>query len=201
MEKKLKILAAADVHGDSERFKKLAEKAEKEKVDLVLLCGDILGFAENKDIIRPFKNKNKPVLVIPGNHESFADVDFLAHYYKIKNLHGYSAVYHGIGIFGAGGADIPPGFISESQLAKVLDKAHASLKGVEKKILITHMHPEGSKSEFSGFPGSASIRKAIEKFKPELVIHGHIHEGSGLEETWGKTRIVNVGREGKIFEL
>ena len=39
----LKILAAADIHGDSSLVKKLAEKAEKEKVGLVVLCGDSLG--------------------------------------------------------------------------------------------------------------------------------------------------------------
>jgi hypothetical protein len=201
MEKKLKILAASDLHGESSISKKLAIKAEKEKVDLVLLCGDIVGWSETKNIIKPFKDRKQKVLIIPGNHESFATADFLASLYQVTNLHGYSAVYGGVGIFGAGGADLSPGFITDKELAKVLDKAHAGLKGVEKKIMITHMHPAGSKSEFSGFEGSKSIAKAIKKFQPDLVLHGHIHEGFGLEETWGKTRIVNVGREGRIFEL
>jgi uncharacterized protein len=201
MERRIRILAASDIHGNSERIERLAQKAEKEKVDVVLLCGDILGFVESKNIIAPFKRRNKPVLVIPGNHEQFSQIDFMAEYYKIKNLHGTSAIYNGIGIFGAGGADLHPGFISESQLAKLLDKAHNHLKGVEKKILMTHMHPADSKSEFSGIPGSLAIKKAIEKFKPDLVLHGHIHEGEGLEEIWGNTKIVNVGREGRIFEL
>jgi Icc-related predicted phosphoesterase len=37
-EKKLRILAASDIHGDSRQFAKLAQRAEKEKVDLVVLC-------------------------------------------------------------------------------------------------------------------------------------------------------------------
>ena len=40
-EKKLKILAAGDIHGDTSLAEKLAIRAEKEKVDLVILCGDI----------------------------------------------------------------------------------------------------------------------------------------------------------------
>ena len=44
-------------------------------------------------------------------------------------------------------------------------------------------------------------KKAIEKFKPNILIHGHIHEGAGLEENMGSTRVINVGKEGKIIEI
>ena len=63
------------------------------------------------------------------------------------------------------------------------------------------MHPAKSKSEFSGFKGSKSITKAIEKFKPDFLLHGHIHEAEGIEEKLGTTKVINVGREGKIIEL
>ena len=63
------------------------------------------------------------------------------------------------------------------------------------------MHPSPSKSEFSGFPGSKSITKAIKKFKPALLLHGHIHEAGGIEEKIGSTRVINVGRKGKIIEI
>lgn len=201
MEKKLRILAASDIHGDSKLAKALAEKAEKEKADIVVLCGDITGFVETKNIIKPFKDRNQKVLIIPGNHESFATADFLAELYGVKNIHGYSARYENVGFFGAGGADIGPGRISEKEIFKTLEKAHASLKGIEKKIMITHMHPSKSNSEFSGFPGSASITKAIKQFKPDILIHGHIHEAAGIEETMGKTKVFNVGRKGKIIEI
>jgi len=201
MTKKLKILAASDIHGDSRIAKKLASKAEKEKVDLVVLCGDITGWVETKNIIKPFKDKNQRVLIIPGNHDSFATTDFLAELYGVKNIHGYSVKYENIGFFGAGGADIGPGTISEKELFKTIEKAHSGLKGIEKKIMVTHMHSANSKSEFSGFPGSTSIRKAIQKFKPEILLHGHIHEAAGIEEKIGNTRVINVGREGKIIEI
>ncbi len=201
--KKLKILAASDLHGDSRLAKRLAEKADKEKADLVVLCGDLTGLTETKNLIKPFKDKNQRVLILPGNWDSFATTDFLAQFYGVKNIHGYSAVYEDIGFFGAGGAeDAPgPGRISEKELMKNLEKAHAHLKDVNKKIMLTHMHPSGSKSEFSGVPGSRAITRAIKKFKPALVLHGHIHEGSGLEEKIGSSTIINVGREGRIIEI
>jgi len=40
-EKKLRILVASDVHGNARIMKKLAERAYKEKVDVVVLCGDL----------------------------------------------------------------------------------------------------------------------------------------------------------------
>ena len=41
VEKPLKILAVGDIHGDTGLVKKLAEKAEKENVDLVIIAGDL----------------------------------------------------------------------------------------------------------------------------------------------------------------
>lgn len=201
MVKKLKILAASDLHGESKLAKQLAYEADKENVDLVVLCGDILGWRETKDIIKPFKDKGKKVLIIPGNHESFATTDFIAEFYGIKNIHGYSAKYDKIGFFGAGGADIGPGMISEKELFETLRKAHNGLKGIEKKIMVTHMHPSESLSEFSGIPGSKAIRKAVKDFKPDVLIHGHIHEAGGFEEKMGKTLVINVGRQGRIIEI
>lgn len=201
MTKKLKILAASDLHGDSKLASSLAKKAEKEKVDLVVLCGDIVGFTETTNIIKPFKDKNKKVLIVPGNHDAFATTDFIASLYGIKNLHGYSAKYDNIGFFGAGGADIGPGIISERNIFKALKKAHEGIKGIEKKIMITHMHPKGSLSEFSGFEGSKAITKAIKEFKPDILLHGHIHEAEGIEEIMDKTKVINVGRKGTVLEI
>ena len=201
MTKKLRILAASDLHGDSKQIMRLAKMAEKEKVDLVVLCGDLVGFRETNNIIKPFKDKHKKVLIVPGNHDTFATADFLATLYGIRNLHGYSATYDNVCFFGAGGADIGPGIISEDELFKTLKKAHEGIKGIEKKIMVTHMHPRDSLSEFSGFLGSKAITRAIKQFKPDILLHGHIHEAEGIEEVIDKTKVINVGRKGTIIEI
>ena len=201
MEKKLKILAASDVEGDEKATKRLAELAEKENVDLVVLCGDLVGWVEGKNIIKPFKDKNKKVLIIPGNHETFATADFLAKLYGVSNIHGYSVEYEGIGFFGAGGANFGLSQISDEELRKTIEKAHAGLEGIEKKVMVTHMHPSGSKSELSGILGSDAIREAIKKFKPNILLHGHIHETAGIEDRIGNTRVINVGKKGVIVEI
>ena len=65
----MRILAAADIHGDQKLAERLAQKAEREKVDLVVLCGDITGPGEATDnLIGHFKRRNEKVLLIPVNH-------------------------------------------------------------------------------------------------------------------------------------
>jgi len=204
--KKSKILAIGDIHGNSTLMRKLAKQAVEENIDLVILAGD-LTFAETetRGIIKPFIDAKKQVLLIPGNHESFETADFLAQlYYPTKNIHGYSFVKDDLGVFGAGGAENMPGFpglITEKDLFDTLERAHSSLKGIDRKLMVTHMHARGTKSEFSGFEGSNAVRKAIEKFQPDVAIFAHIHEAAGTEDKIGKTRVINVSKKGKIFEV
>ncbi len=197
--RKLKILAAGDLHGDVKLSKKLAEKAEKEKVDLVILTGDITGLIETKNLIKPFTDRNEKVVFVPGNWDDQETATVLSKLYGIKNLDNYYVKYKNVGIFGAGN----PGTLTvdDNQIFKKLKKSFEKVKNLEKKIMVTHIHAAGTKSELSGFPGSKGIRKAIEKFQPDLFISGHIHELEGVEEKIGKTRVINVGRKGKIIEI
>ena len=200
----MKILAFGDLHGDSAQAIKLADKAEKEQVDLVVICGDITHFDESIDnLIGQFKKINKKVLLIPGNHESVATADFLAEFYGVKNIHGYSVKYGEIGIFGAGGANVGPNFNTEDEIFNNLKEANDKIKYLKKRIMVTHVHPSGTKMEkFSKFiPGSSGVRKAIDTFNPDILLCSHVHEAEGIEEKIGKTKVINVGREGKIIDI
>lgn len=203
-ESKLKILAAGDIHGDTGLAKKLAERAEKEKVDLVILCGDLTLFdSSTANIMGPFVKKHQKVLLIPGNHESVATADFLAEFYGQKNIHGYSVKYKDVGIFGAGGANIGLEQLSEKELYDLLRKGFDRIKYLKKKIMVTHVHPSKTLMEkFTNiFPGSDGIKRAVEKLKPNILLCSHVHEAEGIEERIGKTRVINVGKKGKIIEI
>jgi len=197
----MKILTASDIHGDILAAKKLADKAKKEDVNLVILCGDIEFRDNSEKIIEEFIKKDKKVLLIPGNHDTFATTDFLADFFGVKNIHGYSVKYEDIGIFGCGGANFGLSTLTEKQIFDTLKKGFDRISYLKKKIMVTHMHPSESKAEFSGFKGSKSIKKAIEQFKPDLLLCGHIHEAEGIEDKIGNTKILNVGKEGKIVEI
>jgi len=203
-QRKTKILAAGDIHGDTGLAKKLAEKAKKENVDLVILAGDLTMFeADTKGLIGPFMKLKKPILLLHGNHESLATVDFLTELYGpyARNLHGYSIIKNDVGIFGAGGSDLGFSPTSEREMFNTLSKAHKGIKDAKKTIMVTHTHPFKSKAEFSGFRGSKGVRKAIEKFHPDLMLSGHIHEAEGIEEKIGNTKVINIGKKGRIIEI
>ncbi|GIU68310.1 MAG: hypothetical protein KatS3mg001_160 [Candidatus Pacearchaeota archaeon] len=200
---KKKILAIGDIHQDSSLVKKIAEKVEKEKIDFVILAGD-LTFADKsiKYIIGPIVKSGTKVFILPGNHESLATIDFLTESYENTfNIHGYGFKEGYVGIFGAGGANIGINRLSETELFNLLKKGFEKVKDSKVKIMVTHMHPKNSKSEIFGFEGSEAIRKAIEKFKPDIAIHAHIHEAGGIEEIVGKTRVFNVSRKERVFEI
>ena len=211
MRKKLKILAAGDIHGDSRLANELAEKASKEKVDLVILCGDLtLADQPAKGIMSPFLKKNKKVLIIPGNHDSFATADFLAELYGVKNIHGYSVRYEDVGIFGCSAVNTGIHQLKESEIYELLKKGFEKIKYLNKKIMVTHTPPTNTKMEkfshlFLGTKNvqiaSAGVEKALRSLKPDLLICSHLHEAEGIEEKLDNTLIVNVGRKGKIIEI
>ncbi len=202
----MKIFAAGDIHGDTNLVKRLASKANKEHVDLVILTGDLTNFEQSTDnLIGPFKKFGLKVLLIPGNHETVATADFLAELYGVKNIHGYSVRYKDIGIFGAGGSTVvgPSPLFTDSDMFNLLKQGFDKIKYLEKKIMITHEHPANSKIEHFThfFSGSKAIKKAIDTFHPSILLCSHVHEAEGLEEKIGKTRVISIGKHGRILNV
>lgn len=199
---KIKILAIGDVHGDTGLVKRLVEMAKKENVDIIILAGDMTMAEQSiENIVGPFVKAKKQVLLIPGNHESAATIDFLSKMYGAKNIHGYGLKIGEVGIFGAGTANIGIHSIGDSGISELLKKAHEEVKDAKRKVMVTHIHPAESRAEMFGFPGSLAIRKAIDDFKPQVLIDAHVHEAGGMEEKIGRTRVINVSRREKIFEI
>jgi uncharacterized protein len=199
----MKILAVSDVHGDKFFMQRMAQKGIQEKVDLVIIAGDLVNFGEMPEgLIGPFKKAGLEVAIIPGNHEGMADINFLVEKYNVKNLHGYSMKFGDIGIFGCGYGDIGPHFLNDEQFFETLKLAHDSLKDCKKKLMVTHTQPDNSILGLHNPNwGSAGIRRAINEFQPNLHICGHIHETHGIEDMVGNTRVINVGKTGRIIEL
>ncbi len=204
--KKLRILAAADFHGMDVVSKELAKKAEKEHVDLVVIAGDVLNFGEYaENMIKPFIDKKLPVLFVPGNHDPPEALEEFPSLYHIRNINGSYAIVGDVGFFGSGGSThLPhfPFFVTEKETYNNLKKGYEKIRVAQKKIMVTHEHPAKSKLEkFAGIPGSESIKKAIDSFQPDIHICGPIHEMEGFEEKIGKTRLLSVGKQGRIIEV
>ena len=198
--KKLKILAAADIHGSKDIAEKLAAKAEKNNVDLVILAGDIHGMFDTEGVIGPFKKRKQKVVFVPGNWDSSMESELLSHVYGIKNIDNYYVTYKDNAIIGIGSPDFQLS-LDERKAFKNLKKNFERIKSKGKRILVSHLHAAGTKAEKTGFRGSTALRKAIDEFKPDIFIAGHIHEAEGIEELIGKTKVFQIGEKGKIIVI
>ncbi len=199
---KVKVLAFSDTHGRDLRH--LVEQAEQEGVKLVFACGDWSQFDEMPPyLVSQFTTKGMKMFIQAGNHETLATTNALAELYGITHLHGDGVVYNDVGFFGAGGTTQigPHSVFDEDELFALLKQGFEKVKHAKKKVMLVHEHPAGTIFEMGRFPGSQAIRKAIEEFKPDAVICGHIHELAGVEDTLGSTRIINVAKHGKILEF
>ncbi len=200
----MKFLIAGDVHADLRAVEGLVEKAEKEKVDAIILSGDFTDFDYlAKNTFKKLKEAGKKIFVIPGNHETNSTIDFSVDKYGIFSLNGYYADFGDVGLFGAGGANIGPATMnSEDEITSLLSRGFDKIKNKKTKIMISHVHPSRSLAEkISGFSGSAAVFDAINKFKPDVAVFSHIHEAHGIEDKIGNTRLFCAGKDGIVVEV
>lgn len=200
----MKVFACGDIHGDTRLAYKLAKKAEKLDADVIVLTGDITNHTQEFDnLIGPFKELNKKILIIPGNHDDFATTHFLSQKYDLHDLHSKPYASGKIGFFGCGGSNIGLSRMTESGFYDYLSKAHKVVDDCDLKIMVTHNHPKGGTMEkLSNIViGSEGVTKAIEELKPDILLCSHVHEAEGIEEKLGKTKIINVSKSGKLIEL
>jgi Icc-related predicted phosphoesterase len=197
----MKILAAGDLHGDRTLVAALAKQADEENVDLVVLCGDLVKDEEDTSgVVGAF---NKPVFLVHGNHESNATANFLADLYPhAENIQGLGVKVQDIGFIGCSSVNLGIWQMSENKIFNIVKKSKNYLTDCKTKVVVSHVHPAQSKSTFvSGFEGSHGLRKAIDEFEPEIVLCSHVGEAEGIEEVIGNTKVINVGRKGKVIEL
>ncbi|MGC9516582.1 MAG: metallophosphoesterase [Methanomicrobiales archaeon] len=201
----MKILAISDLHGKD--YQIVADYIKENPVDLIVVAGDITHFGPvelAEDILNELCSCKVPVLAVPGN------CDPPEIYSKIENsqainIHGKNLTVKNIGICGFGGSNPTPFNtpleFDELEIHKELDKIMANTKGHEITLLVTHAPPYGTevdKLASGDYAGSKSIRKIIEKYKPDINICGHIHEAKSIDKI-GNTILVNPGELSEGF--
>jgi uncharacterized protein len=193
----MKLLLFSDLHGRSSHVSAVIEKSKN--AELLICAGDITIFEEGLEMmLRKLNSIGKPVLMIPGNHESPELLKAVCRSYEnIIYIHGKTYVhkeYCFIG-FGSGGF---------SQKDEDFEKFVKTLRVPKNSriVLITHAPPYGTKIDHIwGHHGNKSYRKFIEKMKPVIAVSGHLHETEGMEDFLGITRILNPGPKGKLIEI
>jgi Icc-related predicted phosphoesterase len=197
----VRLLAFSDLHRDKRRARRLTELARE--ADVVIGAGDFasmhVGLTRTIDALAEIA---KPTILVPGNNET---EDALwracADWPAATILHGGGTKIDGVSFYGLGAAvpvtPFPWSFdIDEERAAKLLEGCP------EGAVLVVHSPPKGYVDAVHGrHLGSQAVLEAIERVRPALTVCGHIHQAWGQEATIAGTRVVNLGPEGRFFDV
>ena len=82
----MKIMFISDIHGDVEDLKIVSDIYRKEKVDKVIVLGDVYGFYDNDEELVNVLSSFQNIIMLKGNCDSEVDcmtssIPFYDHYY------------------------------------------------------------------------------------------------------------------------
>ena len=184
----MKILATADIHGSQYRLNLLLKNIERYSPDIVVICGDITQYGPG-ELAKSFLDQI-PVetLAVTGNIDS-ADVGKAIDESKATKIELKKVIKKGISFVGIN--SVNPDEFKIFNEKKLLD---------ENSVLVTHVPPYKTQDKiFMGtHGGSKELREIVDKYKPRLVLSGHIHEDPGFLKI-GNTIVVNcsMGKRGQ----
>jgi len=187
----VRILMATDIHGARSALEAIPAAVREHEPDVFFATGDIThfgrppGYAE--DLLRRISVRT---FAVPGNCDPPALLDVLDA--LGVNLHMKKARVEGHTFVGLGGANPTPfGTPFEIEEEEIL----RGLDGVMEPgaILASHPPPYGHLDVVprAGHVGSRSVARIVEKYRPRVVLCGHIHEAAGIVE--GETTMINPG--------
>ncbi len=199
--RKVKILVFSDIHSDLGALERLVET----EADLYFCAGDLVSWGRGLDACGEIlKRRAGKVYVLPGNHESAADITKFCRKFGFENFHEKTMTAGGRHIAGLGYSNPTPfktpGEYSEDELARRL----MPFAGLKPLVLICHCPPLGTpldRVRQGVHAGSRSVRDFIDKNQPEYFLCGHIHETEGVAADLGATHAANAGKRGVLLEL
>ena len=162
--------------------------------DLIISCGDLkasyLSFLVTMG--------HCPLLYVHGNHDT-------SYSHKPPEgcdcIDGHLVRYHGLRILGLGGCPwYHPGDhqYTEREMQKRIRKLRFQIwraGGVD--IVVTHAPPRGvGDLDDNAHRGFEALLPFLEKYKPQYLLHGHIHLSYGIDKTrvrtYDKTQVINT---------
>jgi Icc-related predicted phosphoesterase len=197
----VKLLIFSDIHNDWKTLERLLSV----EADYYIAAGDQVTWQRGMERCgEVLQARGGRVYVLPGNHESSADVAAMCARYGLHNFHERHIRVSGWHVAGLGYSNPTPfntpGEYSEPQLADRLQR-FAELNPL---VLVCHTPPHDTALDRIRpglHAGSRSVRDFIEQHQPAYFFCGHIHEAEGVHVRMGNTRAWNVGKKGHLLEL
>jgi Icc-related predicted phosphoesterase len=197
----MKLLIFSDIHNDQRALEKLMDL----EADYYFAAGDLVSWSRGlPEMGRILQRRADRVYVLPGNHESEADIARLCGDFGLHTFHGRTIRVDEFHVAGLGySSPTPfntPGEYSEDEMEERL-KTFADLSPL---VLICHAPPRGTpldRVRENLHIGSQAVRDFIERHQPQYFFCGHVHEAEGQTSSLGSTRAVNVGKRGFLLDL
>ena len=220
MKDKLRLAAVGDIHctKNSQGLLQSWLNLVAEQADILLLLGDLTDYGtpeEARVLTRELSTFRLPVVTVLGNHDfESAQQDEVAKILTdsgVSVLDGDTVEIHGVGFVGvkgfAGGfgrrALAPWGepiikqFVHEGiEEALKLESAIGRLRTPTKVVLLhyapIHETVVGEPDEIVPFLGSTRLEEVIDRYRANVVFHGHAHHGSPEGRTKTGIPVFNV---------
>lgn len=197
----MKMLVFSDIHNDLKALQRLMSI----EADYYVAAGDLVswerGLEKAGEVMKPRAGR---VWVLPGNHETDAQIARFSRRFGFQELHGRVFQCAGFHVAGLGYSNPTPfdtpGEYSESEIAGRLEPFAA----LNPLVLICHCPPRNTPLDQAGpgrHFGSESIRLFIERHQPRFFFCGHIHEAGGVQTRLGATFAVNAGKQGYLLDF
>lgn len=208
----MRLLFVADLHYSLKQFDWLLAQAGQ--FDVAAIGGDLLDLSSPLDpdvqiaIVEKYLGllRQKTRLVVcSGNHDgdsrNEADESIAA---WLQTVRADNVFVDGDGFdLGTARVTVCPwwdGQRSRAELEALLERE--STHGRERWLWLHHAPPSGSRTSWSGrrFIGDEFLRGWIERFQPDIVLSGHVHnspfysDGSWIDRI-GRTWVFNPGRQ------
>ena len=197
----MKLLLFSDIHSNHQALERLMAI----EADYYFAAGDLVNWGRGLEACGEIlKKRAGQVYVLPGNHESEAQIARFCDQFGFRNFHGQTLQIGGYYVAGLGySSPTPfntPGEYSENELAARL----AKFEELHPLVMICHAPPRDTaldRIRDGVHGGSRSVRDFVDRCQPEYLFCGHIHEAEGAEVQMEKTRARNVGKRGYLLEL
>jgi Icc-related predicted phosphoesterase len=197
----MRILVFSDIHRDAAALSRLMDI----EADFYVAAGDLCTFGRGLDALGPIlARRAEKMWVLPGNHEHTSQVDEFCQHFGFQTLHRKSFEVNGVHVAGLGHSNPTPfhtpGEDSEGTIASNLEP----FAGLKPLVLICHCPPLDTPLDEAApgqHFGSRAVREFIDAYQPQWFLCGHIHEAAGRDTMLGKTRGINVGKQGYLLEL
>jgi Icc-related predicted phosphoesterase len=198
----VRLLAFSDIHRDLDQARSLASRSAD--ADVVVAAGDFGSLHRGvEQLIDMLVVIETPTVLVPGNNETFEELaDACGGWRASEVLHGSGCVVDGVSFWGLGGG-IPTTpwpwsyDLTEEEAASALSSCPSDVD-----VLVLHSPPFGFlDGSGSRSLGSRALLEAIERVQPAVAVCGHIHECAGQSASIGRTRLYNLGPEGRWIEV